>query len=238
MSKNADETKVCGGKGGDLQGMIKSISLMFRKNGVSYDQGRYIFSEIRKINKLKASNDTKKKLPLIPSYEEREALLEVSKENFIHWVAIKLLFDSGLRTSELINVRCMDVFLSEKKIFVNKGKMGDGYVYFPAELEMHLARIVKERKGSDYLILSRLYKPYTRQGVYSFVKKYIKRIGTKKSMSTHTLRHYFATRMSKGMSDSKAQVMTRHASKKSLAIYQHISLGDVTREEYELAIKQ
>ena len=87
------------------------------------------------------------------------------------------------------------------------------------------------------MILSKLYKPYTRQGIGYFIREYVKKVGIEKNISVHTLRHYFATKMSKSMTDAKAQIMTRHASKKSLAIYQHIGIGDVSREEYELAIK-
>ncbi len=202
---------------------------------MSYEQSKYIIEEVRRRNELKLDKTKGFILPQIPSKDEIRGLLEISlKSNYTHYLVIRLLMGTGARVSELINIKCKDVYLSERKIFINGGKGNkDRYVLFPKDLLSDLVSITQKKRGDENLIVSRFHKKYTRQGVALFMREYVRKLGIDKKISPHSLRHYFTTIVSSAMSDSEAMLLTGHSDKKTIAIYQHMSVDGNLRDKYD-----
>jgi len=124
---------------------------------------------------------------------------------------IELLYAAGLRVSELIHLRLMDVNLegcflrvlgkgSKERIILLKGRM------------------------SAYLFVARAGKPMTRQGFWKLLKRYAKKSGTLKHITPHTLRHSFATHLLEGGADLRTvQVMLGHVDISTTQIYTHVA---------------
>ncbi len=218
--------------GVELQPVIKTISALFRKNGISYNQSKYVFHEVRKACELESESATKRKLPEIPSDEEIGRLLSCTEKNYTHWLIIKFLLSTGLRISEFINIKCKDVFLDELKIFISISKTGNRFVLFPKNLKMHVSKLIDEKRSQDYLFTSRQYKKYSRHGVWWFIKKYATEAKIDKKLSPHSFRHYFLTKMSNIMNEAEVMVLSGHSRKDTLGIYQHMGIEDL-REKYE-----
>ena len=219
----------------DFQKLINHISLLFRKEGINYQQSKYIIEEVRKKNELKQEKK-KATLPEIPSKKEIEDLLNIALENnYTHYLAIRLMITTGLRVSELINIKCQDVYLHERKIFIKEGKTGSRYVLFSKDLLSDITAIVQSRTGEQYLILSKWHKKYTRHGISRFIREYINKLGNKKGISPHKLRHFFTTTISGSMTDSEAMLLTGHKNKKTIGIYQHLSVNETLLKKYDLA---
>lgn len=216
----------------ELKTITKKIIHLFRKYGISYNQSKSIFHQVRIACELTPDKNRKRKIPEIPSDEEILRLLECSEKTYIHWLSIKLLMSTGLRISEFINIKCKDIFLDELKIFISTSKTGNRFVLFPKSLKMHLSKIIQDKRSSDYLFTSRQFKKYTRYGVWYFIKKYALEAKIEKKISPHTFRHYFLTKMSNIMNEAEVMVLSGHVRKDTLGIYQHMGIEDL-RIKYE-----
>ncbi len=144
---------------------------------------------------------------------------------------IELLYASGLRVSELINLKIQDVNLEagflrtmgkgSKERLVPIGEKATtavkGYI--------HGGRAMASKGGnSPYLFLNFRQKPMTRQGFWKIIKKYGKDAGIQKEITPHSLRHSFASHLLEGGADLRAvQVMLGHADISTTQIYTHVT---------------
>mgnify|MGYP003334624676 CR=1 FL=1 len=207
----------------ELQKAIKDVSLVFRKYGLNYQQTKYVVKEARRKSNLRPPKDNKKSLPLIPSSDEIEKLLKISETNPTHWLILKLLVVSGLRISELINIKKENIFLDESKIFIEESKTGHRYVLFPESLRIHFIReIQKTGPGIEYLFTSRLHKPFSRKGVWWFIKEYAKKAKIDKNLHPHIFRHWWITQMAQVLSEKGLEVLS--GNKDNLDRYIHLNV--------------
>lgn len=144
---------------------------------------------------------------------------------------LELLYSTGMRISELINLKLTDVFLDEaflritgkggKERYVPIGKLAMDW------LTIYLERgrpYLKQHHDSGYLFINRNGDKLTRMGVWKIVQKYAKRAGIKKPVTPHTFRHSFATHMLEGGADLRVvQELLGHASIRTTEVYTHIS---------------
>lgn len=208
----------------ELQSIIKDISFIFRKNGLTYEQTKYVVRESR-MNCELAPNDEKNKkyLPIIPSKNDIDKILSLSEKKPTHWLIIKLLVVSGLRISELIGIKKDDIYLNELKIFISESKTGNRYVLFPESLKIHIINeMQKTDKGIKYVFVSRLFKPYTRQGIWFFIKQYAKEAGIEKKLHPHLFRHWWITEMAKVLPEKGLEVLS--GNKDNLDRYIHLNV--------------
>jgi len=209
-----------------LGGIIKQISLIFRKNNITYNQTKYIFQEARKHALLKPTVKEKVQLPELPSDSEIEVLLRQAEENPTHWLMIKLLLTTGVRISELLAIKASNINFNNCSIFIRDGKTGDRVVLFPESLRMYIKQELNKNKN-PHLFVSRLYKPYSRGGAWKLIKKYAKQAGIEKRIHPHLFRHYFCTKMSSIMGEGEVMVLSGHVSKSGLQLYQHLDVESV-----------
>lgn len=177
---------------------------------------------------------TKKSLPKTLSIEEIDKLLDIKlKDSFAYRnkAMLELMYSSGLRVSELVNVRIHDIDTSNCIIrIMGKGSkerivpLGDYAIkYIELYLKEHREKLIK-RELNDYLFLNNHGKKMTRQGFFKILKQIAKEKGIKTEFSPHTLRHSFATHLLNGGADLRSiQEMLGHSDISTTQIYTHVS---------------
>jgi integrase/recombinase XerD len=168
---------------------------------------------------------TPKKLPEVLSKEEVRKLLNAIS-NWKHRLMIEFLYGSGLRVSELINMKVKDLELDENYGFVRNGKGGKDRL-------ITLSKIVKEKivnlieieklEDKDYLFQSNRNKKYNIKSLQKIVLVASKKAKLKR-VYPHMLRHSFATHLiENGYDVQNVQAMLGHKSPETTLIYTHIA---------------
>jgi integrase/recombinase XerD len=176
-----------------------------------------------------------KKLPDTLSFEEIEKLigaLDLSKdENIRNKAMLETLYSSGLRVTEMINLRISHIYKDVEFIRVigkgNKERLvpigSEAIKHIDIYLEHVRNKLPQYPKYSDILFLNRRGSPISRVMVFLVIKKLAQNIGLNKSISPHTFRHSFATHLIEGGADLRAiQQMLGHASITTTEIYTHL----------------
>jgi integrase/recombinase XerD len=184
-----------------------------------------------------------KRLPHVPSDEEIRRYYETvwRARNAGDMVLIKTLLYTGVRVSELVNIRLADVDLDRCQIRVNQGKgQKDRVVPFPDSfketLALHMERMRDKR--ASYLFESSWKKKYSDRGVRRMLERYAAVVGLERNISPHQLRHYLFTWLKKqGIDDALIQPYSGHASRQSLEVYSRLAIGEA-QEEYNSVIKR
>jgi len=191
-----------------------------------------------------------KKLPHVLTIDETSLLLaqpDVSDPNGLRDKAmLEVLYATGLRVSELINLRLNDVNLEvgyvrcigkgSKERIVPLGKVAIEYLTrYLSNSRPGFARI----GSSEYLFLTNRGKKMTRVGFWKIIKKYASRAGITQNITPHTLRHSFATHLLQNGADLRSiQEMLGHADIATTEIYTHVSrerLKQVYRQSHPRA---
>ena len=178
-----------------------------------------------------------KRLPHVPSEEEMRHYYRTvwQTRNFGDMVLIKTLFYTGVRVSELVNIRLGDVDLDRCQIRINQGKGNkDRVVPFPdpfkETLALHMDRMREKR--ATHLFESSWKKRYSERGVRRMLERYAQAAGLERNVSPHQFRHFLLTWLKKqGVDDALIQPYSGHASRKSLEVYSRLSIGEA-QEEY------
>jgi integrase/recombinase XerD len=143
---------------------------------------------------------------------------------------LALLYATGCRASEVVNLKLRDVHLDEAYCrCVGKGNKERLVSLNPVacrSLEAYLTHerpLLVGRSEAEELLISKSGRALTRILVWSLVKKYARRIGASDNVSPHTLRHSFATHMLAGGAEIRAlQELLGHASIATTQIYTHV----------------
>jgi len=225
-----------------MKSVVSNFTRIARSHHLNYDQLRYVFKAVRGNLKLKPNGRTKR-LPRILTDQELSSFFEVIEDSLLsHKIMLKLLFYTGLRVSELVNIKVSDIDIKNNKIFVNQGKGSkDRYVLFPEAFRLVLEAFLTNSNGKQYLFESNRGTKYTPRRIQQIVSGYMKNAGINaypnRRLGPHIFRHQFLTFLTKkGMSDAQIQLISGHSTKKSLEVYQHLSLNDVEKD-YQRAWK-
>ncbi len=184
-------------------------------------------------------------LPEILSVEEVDALLESFKQetpgDVRNHAMVELLYASGLRVSELLNLKLEDVHLAMQ--FIKCQGKGNKERIVPIgevaadvlELYLNIGRPKLLKRPTDALFLNRFGEVMTRQGFWKILKKQAQIAGITKNLSPHKLRHSFATHLIENGVDLRlVQEMLGHSDIATTQIYTHIS-KDHLRDVFEQA---
>lgn len=170
-----------------------------------------------------------KKLPEYLTKEEVKVLLE--KSTYLkHRAILSTIYSSGLRVSEVINLRISDIVSKEMKIRVRKGKRNKERYTLLSKKNLELLREywlefgTKNYSPDDYLFISRnTGKQLTNRGVQSAMEKIAVKAGITTKPTPHTLRHSFATHlMNDGVDLVIIQALMGHSNIKTTSIYLHV----------------
>ena len=186
-----------------------------------------------------------KHLPDVLSTEEVDMIInaiDLSKwEGQRNRAIIEVLFSCGLRVSELVTLTLSNIY--EEDGFVRILGKGNKERLVPisgrALHELHLwymdRRQMKIKPGEeDYVFLNRRGAHLTRTMIFIMIKQYAAMAGIRKTISTHTLRHSFATALLEGGASLRViQTLLGHESIGTTEIYTHIDMSTL-RQEIEL----
>lgn len=176
-----------------------------------------------------------RKLPDTLEYNEIVTLLEAidhsKPEGQRNRAMLEVLYSSGLRVSELINLKLTNImeevgFLrvvgkGDKERLVPIGK--DALKFFNIYREEVRVHLDIEPGHENFAFLNRRGKQLTRVMVFTIIKNLAKVAGIKKNISPHTFRHSFATHLIEGGADLRAvQEMLGHESITTTEIYTHL----------------
>ncbi len=164
-----------------------------------------------------------KSLPEVLSKEEVKKMIE-GADNLKSRLIISMLYSSGLRVSELVNLKVDDLDFNEKIGWVRKGKGSKDRIFSVSE---NLAGELKEylgMKADSRKYLFSIEKPLTTRNIQKIIKGTRARAGINKKVTPHTLRHSFATHLLEQGTDIRMiQALLGHASLSTTQMYTHIS---------------
>ncbi|MBO8163094.1 MAG: site-specific tyrosine recombinase XerD [Brevibacillus sp.] len=176
-----------------------------------------------------------KRLPKVLTIEEVERLLEgpaLTQPTGIRDKAmLELLYATGIRVSELVNLDMGDVNLEmgfvkcmgkgSKERIIPLGKIAVDVVRL--YIETGRPRLLKA-KAETALFLNHLGKRISRQGFWKIIKKYAQQANIHTEITPHTLRHSFATHLLENGADLRSvQEMLGHADISTTQIYTHVT---------------
>lgn len=151
---------------------------------------------------------------------------------------IEVLYGSGLRVSELVNLKLSNIFFEERFMKVEGKGSKQRLVPLSDEslkqmqfwfLDRNLLKI--QPGNEDFLFLNRRGAKLTRSMIFSIVKKMALDAGIKKNVSPHTFRHSFATHLLEGGANLRAiQQLLGHESIMTTEIYTHIDVQFIREE--------
>ena len=183
-----------------------------------------------------------KYLPVSMSEKEVELLLKSpSLDSFIgrrDRAMIEMLYATGMRISELINLKITDVDCNRLVAKVMGKGSKERLIPYGEIAADHLNIYLQDRKdiNSNEIFLSNRGKKITRGAFWNRIKLYLKKENLKESISPHTLRHAFATHLlNRGADLRSVQILLGHSDLSTTQIYTHIAkkrLGEILKKHH------
>ena len=176
-----------------------------------------------------------RKLPDTLGYAEIVKLLDAidlsSPEGGRNRAMLEILYSSGLRVSELVELKRANVYFDlgflrvigkgNKERLVPIGR--DAMRYLKIYLEEIRVHVPVQKTFEGYVFLNRRGMKISRVSIFLIIKALAAKVGLKKSISPHTFRHSFATHLIEGGADLRAvQEMLGHESITTTEIYTHL----------------
>ena len=170
------------------------------------------------------------KLPNVLSKEEVFLMIEKTN-NIKHKCIISILYSAGLRRSELLNLKLVDIDSKRMlvKIVQAKGNK-DRYTVLNKSVLDDLRVYYKKYKPKIYLFESSFSgKKYSASSILKVVVNAAKKANIKQRVTPHMLRHSFATHLLENGTDLRyIQLLLGHNSTKTTEIYTHVAINSFT----------
>ncbi len=202
-------------------------------------------------NKILAGNPTntikgarrEEKEPHILYKEQYKALLYEASDNIRDYAIIQTFLQTGIRLSELVNLRVDDVDFEHRILTVRQGKgKKDRQIPLVDEAVKALRNYVRYRNtelmvDDDIFFLAKNGTSLNVSSVKYIVAKYVKKAGIRKKVSVHTLRHTFgAHKADKHMSLATLQTLMGHKKKETTLKYIHLAKTNLRQEMVETSL--
>ena len=173
-----------------------------------------------------------KKIPEVLSVEEMERLLTQpngkSEKAVRDKAMLELLYATGMRVSEMINLTCEDVNMQLGYV-VCKNDKRERVIPFNNKVKIALSKYIfdirntENNKDEKWLFLNRFGKQMTRQGVWKIIKGYADKAEIKKDITPHIFRHSMCAHLlQNGKSLKEVQEIMGHIDIASTSIYSNV----------------
>jgi integrase/recombinase XerD len=219
--------------------LIRRIARLVRQDGLDYEGWRYVAKKVRQLCRLKPNKKGRKLPNVLTTDEFRRFYQAVDRAaNAQHSLMLRLLFYTGVRVAELCAIEVRDADLEACHIRINQGKGSkDRVVLFGKSFATALRAYLASHAKNRYLFQTRLAGPYTPRRIEQIVSQYAQAAGVK--ATPHTFRHQAITWLTRhsGMADAELQLITGHAKRDTLAMYQHVALDGQLEERYQKAMR-
>ncbi len=171
-----------------------------------------------------------KYLPMVLSKEEIIDIIRATK-NLKHRAIIALIYSSGLRIGELLQLELRDLDMDRSQIYVRQGKgRKDRTVVMAEIMKPLLCNYIETYKPVTYFVEGRSGELYSDTSVRAFLRLSCKAAGIKKMVTPHTLRHSYATHMMENGVDLRyIQELLGHAKPETTMIYTHVAQKDLLK---------
>lgn len=175
------------------------------------------------------------KLPQFLDGREVDALFAACKgergEDLRDRAMLELLYATGLRVSELVNLKLREINLDSGYLMTlgkgNKERLVPIGESARDHVAVYLERVRAQQdpqRQNNFLFLSRLGDAMSRQAFWNIIKKRAQVAAIRKNISPHTLRHSFATHLLENGADLRSvQIMLGHADLATTQIYTHVT---------------
>ena len=181
---------------------------------------------------LKGHKNLKTNGKLVEPFTEKE-LDEIFK-NFSNYGAndrdklvIELLYSTGIRREELINIKVSDINFENKLIKIKGKRNKERLVPILPSLKLSIEKHLLKNK-SKYLFSSKDGNMISKSTIYRIIKKYFRKVSTKVKLSPHVLRHTFATHLlNNGADINSIKEILGHSSLSSTQIYTKIKMPKI-----------
>jgi len=185
-----------------------------------------------------------RKLPNILTIEEVDKLLDINlitPFDYRNKAMLELMYSSGLRVSELVNLKLNDIDLDNSYVRCF-GKGSKERIVPIGEIALEYLNIyltnyrdsLKKGYYTENIFLNNHGKEMTRQGFFLIIKKIAKEKEIDKNITPHMLRHSFATHLLNNGADLRTiQEMLGHSNISTTQIYTNVST-DILKENYKL----
>jgi integrase/recombinase XerD len=182
------------------------------------------------------------KIPDVLSLREMLKLLDsIPLDTPLHWrskAMLELMYASGLRVSETINLTTHDIYFDEKVVRVfGKGRkqrvvpVAEKSLEFVFKYMQDYRPILLKYQQDDTLFLNRSGKPLSRMGAWKILDKITITAGISKKVSPHTIRHSFATHLVEAGANLRiVQMLLGHVSINTTQIYSNINKQFIIKE--------
>ncbi|MCA4782988.1 tyrosine-type recombinase/integrase [Empedobacter stercoris] len=193
-----------------LVGAIKKVFELVENQKIELN---YLYPK-RKVNKL----------PTFFSQEEVRNLLNAT-ENLKHKAILTIIYSCGLRLSELINLKIVDIKSESDLLLIRQSKGNkDRIVALPNKLLLLLREYYKVYQPKDFLFEGAKGNQYSERSVQLILKNAMSKAGVLSKGSVHTLRHSYATHLIKSGIDVRVvQELLGHNDIRTTMIYTHIT---------------
>jgi len=157
--------------------------------------------------------------------------------------AVDVIYCTGIRVNELVNLELADYMEEEKFLFIKNGKgqkdrmipLGESIIRKLSVYAKETRKILLKKKKSRYLFITARGKKIDSQQITRKISKAAEKAGIKKRVTAHVIRHSFATHLLNGGADiRKIQLLLGHSNIKSTQIYLSLSMESIkkTYEKY------
>jgi integrase/recombinase XerD len=170
-----------------------------------------------------------RKLPTILTKSEVQLLLG-SIKNLKHKCILTTIYSAGLRRSELINLKVVDID-SKRKLIKIRGAKGkkDRYTLLSDKLIEVLRRYYMVYRPYDWLFEGQNRGQYSASSIAKILFKAVKKAGIQKHVTPHVLRHSFATHLlEQGINLRYIQEILGHEDPKTTQIYTHVTKNEIS----------
>ena len=195
-------------------------TLALKKAALSFLYKEILNKDLLKFKTPKAE----KNIPEILTKEEVKSLIDVTK-NLKSKLIIKMLYATGLRVSELTNLRLKDLSIDKKEAWVRKGKGSKDRFFKIADLLIKdLEKYISTLKENEEFLFPGKNNTLSTRNIQKIVVKAATKAKISKRVSPHKLRHSFATHLlDQGVDIRMIQELLGHADLSTTQIYTHVS---------------
>lgn len=193
---------------------------------------KFYYTEIlgTNISKIKTPK-IEKKLPVVLTQKEIKNLIDSTK-NIKHKLMIELLYSSGLRLSECINLKYSDLDMNDGIGWVRSGKGSKDRIFILSnmlkkDILEYIQKTGSDGKGNMFSVKGKKMSP---RSIQHAIKVSAERAGIEKPLHVHTLRHSFATHLlENGVDIRKIQKLMGHSNLQTTQIYTQVSSEEIKK---------
>jgi site-specific recombinase XerD len=170
-----------------------------------------------------------KKLPVVLARDEILAITK-SVNNVTHKLILAMIYGSGLRLSEVVNIRVADLDLNNHILTIRGGKgKKDRITIISGKVADVLVVYIKSKSANDYLFVTNRGGKYTKRSVQNIFYTALHSSGIKKTASVHSLRHSFATHLVEaGCNLRYVQELLGHKNVTTTQIYTRVAVNNLS----------